>query len=409
MPTPRTNESRDDFIARCIPIVLDEGTAEDNDQAVAVCNSMWEEREVKEMNELRDYFVAEFRGNFPQINNDPRVDVGALTAGDDAPFYVTLPVARVGEASANGLLYDEELVEAIESQMVGKGGIMGHIKPDERDTSFPIEDADWVGARRDGSTLWGKAYIPPGEAREYIRRLMARGGKLATSIYGRGNREAVRDGVHRMRGFLLESLDLAPADRAALKLGGQFAVTAQMETETEEGEPAMDKKQLLAELTAGDVPATIREQLIADWQADNADASRIAELEQQVEDRDTVISDLRDQLEQVRVREFDNALDGVVAEYVKLEANSDEGKKRVEALQRMFRARLIAELGDERDEDKLQTVAETVWKDEMKVIAETVRDALAGPPARVSGKVRGRTELDDTPEARRRARAAAGF
>ena len=43
MPIPKPNESRADYIARCIPIVLDEGTAEDQDQAVAVCNSMWKE------------------------------------------------------------------------------------------------------------------------------------------------------------------------------------------------------------------------------------------------------------------------------------------------------------------------------------------------------------------------------
>lgn len=43
MPTPHENESRDDFISRCIPIVLEDETAQDHDQAVAICNSMWEE------------------------------------------------------------------------------------------------------------------------------------------------------------------------------------------------------------------------------------------------------------------------------------------------------------------------------------------------------------------------------
>ena len=41
MPEPRAGESRDDFIGRCIPVVLDDGTAEDQAQAVAVCISMW--------------------------------------------------------------------------------------------------------------------------------------------------------------------------------------------------------------------------------------------------------------------------------------------------------------------------------------------------------------------------------
>ena len=43
-PTPKEDESKDDFMERCIPQVLEDGTAESNEQAVAVCNSMWEER-----------------------------------------------------------------------------------------------------------------------------------------------------------------------------------------------------------------------------------------------------------------------------------------------------------------------------------------------------------------------------
>lgn len=43
MPKPKSNETHDEFIERCIPIVIDEGTAEDNEQAVAYCESIWEE------------------------------------------------------------------------------------------------------------------------------------------------------------------------------------------------------------------------------------------------------------------------------------------------------------------------------------------------------------------------------
>ena len=43
MPTPEKDEEKDDFVERCIPIVIDDGTAKDPDQAVAVCNSIWEE------------------------------------------------------------------------------------------------------------------------------------------------------------------------------------------------------------------------------------------------------------------------------------------------------------------------------------------------------------------------------
>lgn len=49
MPTPGDNESRDKFIQRCIPVVIEDGTAEDQAQAVAVCNSMWNQKTVTEV------------------------------------------------------------------------------------------------------------------------------------------------------------------------------------------------------------------------------------------------------------------------------------------------------------------------------------------------------------------------
>ncbi len=41
MPEPGDGETRDEFIKRCVPIVIDDGTAADGDQAVAVCSSIW--------------------------------------------------------------------------------------------------------------------------------------------------------------------------------------------------------------------------------------------------------------------------------------------------------------------------------------------------------------------------------
>ncbi len=43
MPTPRRGETRNEFVQRCIPEVIDDGTAQDPDQAVAVCESIWED------------------------------------------------------------------------------------------------------------------------------------------------------------------------------------------------------------------------------------------------------------------------------------------------------------------------------------------------------------------------------
>jgi len=410
MPKPAKGESHEDYISRCIPIVIKDGAAKDDKQATAVCNSMWDEAQTaSEM--VRDYIVGEFRGDFPAIDADARVDIGALTAGDETPFYLTLPVGRAGEVSNNGLLYDEELIAAIQQNLVGRGGIMGHIKDEERATAFPIEDADWVGVQRQGDTLWGKAYIPPGEAREYIRRLKARGGQLATSIYGPyQKREPLKDGTYRIRGLRLESLDLAPADRAALKLGGAFAITAQMESEEQPTMEAndMDREQVIAELTVNDIPEALREQIVNEAQADADAGKRIAELEQQVTDKETLIGTLQTQLEAKRVAEFEATLDAKIAELVDWEVKGDDAQGKVDAFRRTVRTRILSELGEERTVETLTAKADEVWAD-MKPLAELIRDALDGPPARVASKVRDSHKIEDTPEKRREARASMGL
>jgi hypothetical protein len=285
--------------------------------------------------------------------------------------------------------------------MVGKGGILGHIKDEDRDTAFPIEDADWVGAKREGSTLWGKAYIPPGAAREFIRRLKARGGQLATSIYGPyKEKKSLDNGRWQAIGLKLESLDLAPADRAALKLGGGFTVTAQMTTE-------IDKENDVAEITMNDITPSLREAIISEYKAGNEQSQQLAELQQQLTDQKTLNETLQAQVKDNQVKEFATAVDGVVTEYVKLEAKSEQGKERVEALRRMYRARLVSELGDDRE--KLAEQAKALWESEFKVIAETIRDSLAGPAAIVGQRSNGSKSLEDTPENRARARAITGI
>ena len=46
MPRPGKNEKKKDFIKRCVPIVIEDGTAKDSDQAVAICNSLWEKKKM---------------------------------------------------------------------------------------------------------------------------------------------------------------------------------------------------------------------------------------------------------------------------------------------------------------------------------------------------------------------------
>jgi hypothetical protein len=42
MPTPRENETQDEFVNRCIPKVINDGTTNDPQQAYAICISIYE-------------------------------------------------------------------------------------------------------------------------------------------------------------------------------------------------------------------------------------------------------------------------------------------------------------------------------------------------------------------------------
>lgn len=46
MPTPQKGESRDDFLDRCIPMLVSEGKP--RAQAVAICSSMYSNKDKKE-------------------------------------------------------------------------------------------------------------------------------------------------------------------------------------------------------------------------------------------------------------------------------------------------------------------------------------------------------------------------
>lgn len=334
--------------------------------------------------------VGEFRGTFPDVPIADGVNMDELRALDPDPVFITLPVVpRVGAVSRNGLLYDEALVKSIETQINTKrpGGRFGHLREEERDTAFPIPEGMWLGAKREGDTLWAKAYVH-GAAREHVKRLKAVGGSIATSIYGKGSYEATdTKGVRRLTNFDLESLDFAPPERAALGYAAAPIVTSEMET-------SMDRNQLISELTVDDIPARLRDALVAEYR-------------QQVSDRDTLIASLQSTVAEYRRQQFESAVDTRIAELTAWQTTGDDAKKKLDAFRRTLRSRIVAELGG--DASKLESVVETIWVD-LQPLAETVRDALAGPPAIVAGKVASkRPVFEDTPEARAKARAEMGL
>lgn len=353
---------------------------------------------------IQEYNIGEFRGSFPDVPISAGVNLDELKELDANPFYVTLPIVpEVGAISKNGLLYDEALVNSVEKQINDKrpGGIFGHLKDEERNTAYPIPSGMWVGAKRVGQALWAKCYVPPGVTRDHMRTLKAIGGSISTSIYGKGDFEKVKDGVRRLTNFNLESLDFAPPERAALGYGSTLMVTS--EFENNEDNNNMTREELLAGLTANDVPASVREQI-----AQGAQASRVTELTTQLSDRDVLIAELQRTVAEQRVREFDAALDTRIAELINWPIKGDEAKKKLDSFKRTLRSRIIAEFGDKREASRIAEVVATVWA-ELQPLAETVRDALAGPSAIVASRVRGAPKFEVTQETMNAARALFSF
>jgi len=99
----------------------------------------------------------------------------------------------------------------------------------------------------------------------------------------------------------------------------------------------------------------------------------------------------------------------VIAEIVDWEVKGDDAKKRVKMLRGQLKGRILSEMGDEQDAERVKEVAQEIWEGEdMKVLAETVRDALTGGAALVGGKG-DLHKIEDSPEARRKARSQVGI
>lgn len=385
----------------------------------------------------------------PSIATLPHVDVAALTAGDEEPFYVTLQISEVGRVSKNGVIYDEELVSTIE-HAIRDGGIqalMGHLPDDDLSTAYPHSDDSptplagfWVGVLRVGEILWGKAYVPPGKVREYIRRLKATGGKLGVSFYGRAHVEEQEDGTRRLRDFELDTLDFAPHNRASLTLAGDFEVTS--ETENNHNQDNSEQGGDMPEpITLEQVPQAVREQIRQDVLRESQateNAQRVQELEQQVqqqteqiaemreygrivteisafvpEDADLVdyvreihdmqmriveilgqdvnvvtrIEELHSSVAEMQQERFNHAVEAQVAELTDWQVKDESAQAKLDALRQNLTHQIVAQMGESQDTAQLETVAQQVW-DANQVIAEAVRDSLAGPGAFVSGQNR---------------------
>jgi hypothetical protein len=125
MPTPNQGESHDDFISRCVPIVIDDGTADSPEQAVAVCNSIWDRRNAVTANQQQRY-----------VRLTGLADGAAIrTATFDGATHLVIPVvALVGNTVVHSInAPDPEFVPAEVLAVAPKGWNGRPVVPDHPD------------------------------------------------------------------------------------------------------------------------------------------------------------------------------------------------------------------------------------------------------------------------------------
>lgn len=195
--------------------------------------------------------IWELRGGYPtDIPYFPDIDIAELTKGDADPMFLTIPIGKANVTSGNNRYYDEAWLQELERQVIANRpiGIMGHLAEEELGTKFPDEAVHWVGVRRVNEMLWAKGYIPPGAARDRVRRYKATNKTLATSIFAKaeGLLDKARGVIHMLAETLnLYQIDIGPADRVGIAdLARVPLLTAEMQDTHKAQEPTMADKQV---------------------------------------------------------------------------------------------------------------------------------------------------------------------
>lgn len=108
LPTPRDNESRDEFISRCVSTLTEMGEGRDNEQRVAICFSLWRDKEMSSAERkaitlsLKDADQGTVTAVFATFNVvDKDGDITLPSAFEDGARVV---ISAYGHSSWSGIL-----------------------------------------------------------------------------------------------------------------------------------------------------------------------------------------------------------------------------------------------------------------------------------------------------------------
>jgi len=102
MPVPKKNETEKEFISRCIPYVIKEGTTDDAKQAAAICHSIWKKSkgENKMVNKER-----------VMLHLDAQMSCRIDLADNKEELKMDRCTMLVGDGTYNGVYFPKEELE----------------------------------------------------------------------------------------------------------------------------------------------------------------------------------------------------------------------------------------------------------------------------------------------------------
>ena len=98
----------------------------------------------------------------------------------------------------------------------------------------------------------------------------------------------------------------------------------------------------------------------------------------------TRIEEYHVQIQEMAQERVTNAINAQVAELTNWNVTGDQAKAKLDALRQNITTQIVAQMGESRSVEQVAEVAQAVWGN-YQVIAEAVRDSLAGPGAFVGG------------------------
>lgn len=330
--------------------------------------------------------VWELRGDYPDVPIMSDVNYQDLVSEDDDPTFVTLPIGKVNALSGNRRFYDNQFVQELERQVLANKpvGLMGHLKPEDRATEFPPEAVHWVGVRRVGELLWGKGYVPPGEARERIKRYKAQNKKISTSIdawvEGKWDQtlNAYRINADSLR---LNQIDIAPADRAGIAdLAAVPLLSTEMgaQPDNTSKENDMNKLDVIREMSVEDarlLPDDVR-QSIVDAVSEAPEVALVAEIRDELGLEET--ADLVGAIREMKETQEEQARRAVTERIKELVEDEDEGIK-LESVRGLV-TEMIELRRPETPQEAEEAFQEVVKSERVQSLLSEMVQTTMGPP-----------------------------